>query len=128
MYQRLTKQKKIILECLKNSHDHPTADEIYNKVRKQLPRVSLGTIYRNLDLLSKHGLLEKIYIDGFPNRYEYKSKDHIHIRCIECGRIDDIVQEEVKYSEDLLVDCDFEITGHTEEYLGKCPECRKKGE
>ena len=57
---RMTNQRQIILEEVKKVHSHPTADEVYERVRKKIPRISMGTVYRNLDVLSKTGLIRKI--------------------------------------------------------------------
>jgi Fur family ferric uptake transcriptional regulator len=57
---RMTHQRQVILEEVRNTHSHPSADEIYARVRKRLPRVSLGTVYRNLDILASEGFIKKI--------------------------------------------------------------------
>lgn len=123
---RMTKQRRVILEELGKLDVHPTADEIYVRVRRRLPRVSLGTVYRNLELLSRNGIIGKIEIAGQQMRFDKELGPHQHIRCIRCGRIEDIPGEPTP------TECDRDIiqaTGYTlierrVEFLGICPACR----
>ncbi|MDP8237529.1 MAG: transcriptional repressor [Candidatus Hatepunaea meridiana] len=87
---RFSKQRKVILEVMKKSNNHPTADRLYRLVKKRLHKISLGPVYRNLDALLQQGLITKILIDGHPRRFEYKQEEHIHIRCVSCGKIDNL--------------------------------------
>jgi Fur family ferric uptake transcriptional regulator len=61
---RLTSQRQVILEELKKVKSHPTANEVYDMVRKRLPRIGLGTVYRNLDLLAERGIIKKLEVGG----------------------------------------------------------------
>ena len=65
----MTRQRPVILEELKNLTTHPTADELYSMVRRRLPRISLGTVYRNLEILSEMGLAQKLESAGAQRRY-----------------------------------------------------------
>lgn len=124
---RMTKQRRVIVEELGKLKTHPTADEVYLRVRDRLPRVSLGTVYRNLELLSRQGMIVKLEPGGSQMRFDGNVEKHQHIRCIECGRIDDLPGG-LELSE-----CDMEILkgsgyGSIErrvEFLGVCPACRK---
>ena len=69
---------------------HPTADEVYQVVRKRLPRISLGTVYRNLDVLSESGEISRLDRCGAQYRFDGDLEQHYHIRCSSCGRVDDI--------------------------------------
>jgi Fur family ferric uptake transcriptional regulator len=123
---RMTKQRQVILEELGTLHMHPTAGEIYERVRRRLPRVSLGTVYRNLELLSRMGMIGKIEIAGQQMRFDRELGPHQHIRCVRCGRIEDIPGKQTP------TECDRDIaeaTGYTlierrVEFLGICPACR----
>ena len=86
---RSTNQRQVILEEIKKSNSHPTADDIYESVRKRLPKISLGTIYRNIEILYENGLIEKIGPVSNQMRYDGITKNHYHIRCIRCGRVVD---------------------------------------
>lgn len=87
---RITRQRQIIVDVLRKSNDHPTADLIYQKVRRKLPRISLGTVYRNLEILEQNGTIRKIISDGIRMRFEFNSEEHNHVRCIQCNRIEDL--------------------------------------
>jgi len=120
----MTKQRKIILEKLREVMSHPTADDIYQMVRKRLLNISLGTVYRNLEHLTAQGIIKKLNIDGNRMRFDGKPDDHNHIRCIVCGRIDDLPVESKVSLDELHSDCGYEILGRKVEYFGKCPECK----
>ena len=120
---RLTNQRKVILEELQSVTSHPTADELYEMVRKRLPRISLGTVYRNLEVLSSCGLILKLEVAGQQKRFDGDTSPHHHVRCIKCGRVGDVFK--VRDYPDIIDHCetDFTITGHRLEFLGVCPEC-----
>jgi len=121
---RLTKQRKVILEKLKSTTSHPSAVEVYDAVRKELPNISLGTVYRNLDILSKEGLIRKIETCGDQKRFDGIPEPHLHVICTDCGRVRDVHQElNLKMEELTRVKTDFKITGVRLELLGVCPEC-----
>src|SRR5512135_2658698 len=87
---RMTKQKRVILEVLKNTKSHPTADWVYDKVKKKIPNISLGTVYRNLNILKSQGeITELCYGKGF-SRFDGNASHHYHFTCEQCGRILDV--------------------------------------
>jgi Fur family ferric uptake transcriptional regulator len=86
---RITPQREVILEQLRRADSHLTANEIYEMVRARLPRISLGTVYRNLEILSRLGIIQKLEVGGAQRRFDAKTKNHYHLRCLSCGRIDD---------------------------------------
>ncbi len=92
--QRITTQRKIILEELKKLKTHPTAVELYEIVRKRLPKISLGTVYRNLEIMSEEGLVKKLEIPGREKRWDGDTSTHYHFRCTICGRVYDIFMHE----------------------------------
>ncbi len=89
---RMTKQRMVILEELRRVHSHPTADEIYGMVRQRLPRISLGTVYRNLDLLAESGDILKLESAGSQKRFDGNITLHQHVRCTQCGRVGDVME------------------------------------
>ncbi len=127
--RRMTPQRKTILEVLQQGNAHPSADEIYDLVRKRLPNVSLGTIYRNLELLSGTGEIQKLEIGGTIKRYDWNPKKHYHIRCTCCGRVDDAPIAPLKQLENELYGATiYTIIGHTLEFVGLCPACSKQAD
>ncbi|MBC2710810.1 MAG: transcriptional repressor [Desulfosarcina sp.] len=86
----MTRQRRVILEEIRRYNNHPAADEIYERVRKQLPRISLGTVYRNLDVLCELGEIQRLELSGAMKRYDGIPQKHYHIRCVCCNRVDDV--------------------------------------
>ena len=124
---RMTRQRKVILEELRKVDTHPTADEIYEMVRRRLPRISLGTIYRNLEILSENGEIQKIEIGSTLKRFDGNAANHYHLRCIHCDRVVDAPTGiELVVDQDLKHATDFKITGHRLELIGTCPDCLQK--
>lgn len=122
---RITNQRQVILEELRKVKSHPTANEVYDMVRKRLPRIGLGTVYRNLELLSGCDIIKKLEVGGQQKRFDGDASPHYHIRCINCGRVDDI---EMSPKRDLekkaALSSDYEILGHHVEFTGHCVKCQ----
>jgi Fur family transcriptional regulator, ferric uptake regulator len=85
--RRMTSQRRIILEELRKTKTHPTADELYVVARKRLPKISLGTVYRNLDQLAESGEILKLEMCGCQKRFDGNTHEHFHARCQGCGRV-----------------------------------------
>jgi Fur family ferric uptake transcriptional regulator len=120
----MTRQRKIILEELKKVKTHPRADEIYEMVRKRLPRISLGTVYRNLEVLSALKAIQKIESVGTLKRFDGTPENHYHIRCIKCDRLDDApVSLETGLEKKIRPLTSFTVIGHRLEFIGICNEC-----
>ncbi len=124
---RLTTQRQVILEELSKVKTHPTASELYDMVRKRLPRIGLGTVYRNLELMAENGLILKIEVGGTQKRFDATTEDHYHIRCSFCGRVDDI---DVPVMEELATQAAnssaYLILGHHVEFTGICSACQQQ--
>jgi len=125
---KMTRQRRAILEMLMSTETHPTADEVYMAVRKQLPNVSLGTIYRNLEMLCQNGLVRKLDMAGAQRRYDGDMSGHYHVRCIYCDRIGDMRIASMTFAESIkYAPKNFVIVGHNLKFLGVCSECRARG-
>jgi Fur family ferric uptake transcriptional regulator len=124
----MTKQRQVILEELRIMHSHPTADELYERVRERLPRISLGTVYRNLERLAGSGMIRRIENAGSQMRFDGDLHGHQHIRCISCGRIEDIMiePEPTDCDRKLVEGTGFRLVERRVEYTGICPECSAK--
>ncbi len=127
MQLRMTNQREMILRELKKSKAHLTADELYERVRKSMPRISLATVYRNLEILSEAGIIRKLEISGRQKRFDYEVEDHDHIYCVVCHRIENLQvdKSEIKVPEQETVK-GYTITGCRLEVTGICPKCQKK--
>ena len=121
--QRRSKQRELILEELKGVTCHPTADELYELVRKRISNISLGTVYRNLELMASNGVILKIESGG-KNRFDGNAMPHPHMRCTECGKVEDIMFPAEVPVPDQLEASGYKITGCTIEYYGVCPDCK----
>lgn len=125
----MTRQRAVILEELRNSDAHPSADELYQMVRKKLPRISLGTVYRNLEILSELGKIQKLELSGALKRYDWDPRRHYHIRCVQCNFVANAPLAPLNQLEDELYKTTvFEIIGHNLEFTGLCPSCSLKQE
>jgi Fe2+ or Zn2+ uptake regulation protein len=121
---RMTRQRKVIVEELRKHNDHPTADLIYERVRKRLPHISLGTIYRNLEVLSSLGEIQTLEMGGAQRRFDGIARKHYHIRCIHCGSVEDAPIAPLNRLEDALYGSTvYTIIGHRLEFMGLCPSC-----
>lgn len=127
MQLRMTNQREVILQELKSSKKHLTADELYERVKKDMPRISLATVYRNLEILSEAGMIQKLEISGRQKRFDYDVKNHDHIYCVQCQRVDNLTLEHTSIKkEDLEHVSNYQITGYRLEFAGICPACKKK--
>ncbi len=127
MQLRMTNQREIILNELRKSRQHLTADELYGRVKKFMPRISLATVYRNLETLSEAGIIAKIEISGRQKRFDYDIEAHDHIFCVQCHRVDNISLERGLISvSSLSLPPKYQITGYRVEFSGICPPCQKK--
>ncbi len=122
---RMTRQRAIILEELRKVKTHPTADEVYSIVREKMPRISLGTVYRNLDFLAETGEILKLESAGSTKRFDGDTSWHQHVRCTECGCIGDVMQPQSAPSIDTVHVDGFAITGARIEYDGICAACAR---
>ena len=120
---RMTKQRMVILEELRKVTSHPTADEIYSMVRSRLPRISLGTVYRNLDLLAETGEILRLESAGSQKRFDGNAMRHQHVRCNRCGRIGDVMTNLPEPDPSGAVAHGFTIIDARIEFDGVCDHC-----
>ena len=96
--KRYSKQREVILKLLEKRKDHPTVDELYVDVKKELPQVGIATVYRNLSELSKEGYVIRIKTrNGGPDRDDADITPHIHFECQNCQKIYDIFPNDIQY-------------------------------
>ncbi len=127
MQLRMTNQREMILRDLKKSKGHLTADELYERVRKSMPRISLATVYRNLEILSEAGIIRKLEISGRQKRFDSIIEDHDHIYCVQCQQIEnlDLDKSDMNVPTQERIN-GYDITGFRLEVSGLCPKCQKK--
>ncbi|WP_409343986.1 Fur family transcriptional regulator [Paenibacillus sp. MBLB4367] len=122
----LTAQRKIIFDIIQNSHDHPTAAEVIERLRSGGQQISYGTVYNSLRYLTDAGLIRELKLGETASRYDARTDDHHHIVCRKCGRVDEVLTElpaewikKVEEETSYLID-------HAHVVLeGVCAACRK---
>ena len=122
--QRYSQQRERIYQAVRDSREHPTAQMVYDALRPELPKLSLGTVYRNLQQMASEGRL--VQLDGPVARFDAVLEPHAHLCCISCGQVSDGV---LPY--DAALDCaamggGWTITGHSLTFTGICPACAGK--
>jgi len=125
MKRRATKQRAAILKTLRSNQTHPTADQIYDAVRQQIPNISKGTVYRNLQVLREDGFISELILNDTLHRYEEKQDKHYHFRCELCERVSDL-DEPVNTEIDKRVSArtGFKVSYHQTEFRGLCKDCQ----
>ena len=124
---RITPQRLAILKILADSEGHPSAEKLYEQVKKDFPTTSLATVYKTLSLAKKIGeVLELGFSDG-SNRYDgNKPYPHPHLVCMQCKKIIDPDLSELEdITQELVRKTGFKITNHRMDFFGICPECQR---
>jgi Fur family transcriptional regulator, ferric uptake regulator len=119
-------QRQVIFEEVIGEKTHPSAQEIYERVRLRLPKISLGTVYRNLERLAAQGMIQKIESADGQRRFDGELAEHYHIRCLYCGRVDDAPLPLLsRLNQNFGRMSEYQILGHRLEFFGICPRCRE---
>lgn len=119
----MTKYEKEIYSIVNDSHEHLTADQIFEELKKKYPRVVLATIYNNLNKLWQAGLIHKVSIEGMPERYD-RIERHDHLVCRHCKRLADVKLEDL--TESLRNQVGEEFLFYDLKIFYICPQCREK--
>ncbi len=123
---KYSRQRAAIKEYLSSTLDHPTADTVYLHIREEFPNISLGTVYRNLNLLADMGEAVKISTPDGGDRFDGCTVPHYHVVCQSCGRVFDLKVDE-RYMQEMneLADQYFEgsVAAHTALFYGICKDC-----
>lgn len=124
---KYSRQRESILQYLSATKCHPTAETVYQNIQAEYPHISLGTVYRNLTLLTELGKIKKITGVGCSDRFDGNISPHYHFICRECGAVLDLEMDELNHI-DLLAAHNFDgrIDGHIAHFYGICPECINK--
>ena len=118
----MNKNAQIILDTINASTNHPTAEMVYQTLKDQGTRVSMATVYNNLASLYSHGLIRKISISGFPDRYDNTTK-HDHLVCQNCGELTDVFLED--FTQAIQRDAGVEILTYDLNITYLCPKCKE---
>lgn len=121
---KYSKQRESIKNFLVTRYDHPTAETVYLNIRREFPNISLGTVYRNLNLLAEIGEIQKLSPGIGPDRFDGNPAPHYHFICRHCGCVMDLTVSGLDHINILAgQDFDGEIEGHITYFYGACPSC-----
>ncbi len=124
---KYSRQRESIKEYLNHSTEHPTADIVYTSVRQEFPNISLGTVYRNLNLLADLGEAIKITTPNGGVHFDGRTAPHYHFCCNECGNVIDLDMEDLTCINEMAgKNFDGVIESHTMMFYGTCKNCLKK--
>jgi len=112
---------------IKNTTSHPGADWVYDQVRKEIPNISLGTVYRNLRLLAQAGEIKELDIPGSPSRFDSSTNNHHHLICEKCGRIFDMDEAvDITMEARIAQKTGFKVKRQYLKFIGLCSDCQKQ--
>ena len=119
-----THQRQVIYRALASTNTHPTPEAIYDKVKKQMPSLSLGTIYKNIRTFTEAGLLQEVNLLHESLRLDANLESHHHLVCVECKSVTDLPEQEIRPRGELPAG--FEVQRYKVEVLGLCSKCSSK--
>ncbi len=124
----LTSQRRAVFEALKEARGHPSAEDVYLIVKKNNPRVALGTVYQALSVLEEIGVVGSKHWAESPTRYDLNVEPHMDIRCVRCGAVSEVPGVELAEIENRIRDnTPYEVTRTTMVVEGVCPACARNG-
>jgi Fe2+ or Zn2+ uptake regulation protein len=121
----LTRQRAAVFDYLSGVSHHPSAEEIYHAVKRKLPRISLATVYKNLEKLVECGVASKLTYGDSAARYDIRTDHHYHTRCLDCGKIEDFDTAAGIEVLRRIKPRGFNVTDYRLELLGHCRDCRR---
>ena len=122
---KYSRQRESIKNLMMTRCDHPTAETVYQSIREEFPNISLGTVYRNLNLLAELGEIRKLSTGIGPDRFDGNISPHYHFLCRHCGGVLDLAISDLEHINILASqDFDGEIEGHIAYFFGTCPACK----
>lgn len=122
-----SKQREAIKTFLAGTLEHPTADQVYMYVREEFPNISLGTVYRNLNLLAEIGEIIKITTPDGADRFDGCTRPHYHVQCTKCGRLINLeIPKQMPFEEMAEKHFEGKIQSHDAMFFGICDRCLKE--
>lgn len=122
----LTRQRTEVFDYLSRVDHHPTAEEVFMAVKQELPKISLATVYKNLEALVACGAASKLTYGDAAARYDIRTDHHYHSRCLECGRIADLEPQGLEKMAELVKPPNgFKVEDYRVELLGYCRNCKQ---
>lgn len=124
--ERNTKQKTVILSAVQGTKTHPTAEQVHAMISDEMPNLSLGTVYRNLNRLAELGTIRRISVTNSPDRFDGDLTPHHHICCTACGKFCDFFEIDYDKELDKVIEekSGFSLVKHETVFYGRCDECK----
>lgn len=122
---KVTPQRSLIFKELVSSREHPSAEDLYRKVKQVFPAISFDTVYRNLLTFQKTGIADILALPGEPKRFDGNKDNHHHFRCLKCGRIIDIFDNSCRVNVPESIAGRFVVTDSKIVFEGICDRCKK---
>ena len=126
MTKRNTIQKEVVARIVKEACNHPTANMVLADAKKELPNLSLGTVYRILNDMSKEGEIREVTCKDLPSRFDKTTMEHGHFQCVKCGKVVDIIFNLDKIDESIVDFDDNEVLESQLFFRGICKDCKGK--
>lgn len=124
---KVTPQRLAVYDVLKNNETHPSAEIIYKKLRPMYPSMSFATVYKTVEILNKINVIQILNTCEDSNRYDANVSKHFHIQCVECGKVENVVETEIpEAKENITRDTGYTLTGKQVYFYGTCPKCQKE--
>ncbi|HAT84407.1 MAG TPA: transcriptional repressor [Clostridiales bacterium] len=124
--KRNTIQKEVVARIVKEACNHPTANMVLAEAKKELPNLSLGTVYRILNDMSKEGEIREVTCKDLPSRFDKTTMEHGHFQCVKCGKVVDIIFNLDKIDESIVDFDDNEVLESQLFFRGICKDCKGK--
>ena len=122
---KVTPQRLAVYEVLANTKEHPNAEMIFNSLQATYPTMSLATVYKTIDILNEIGLVQILNAGEDSFRYDADMSDHAHVRCTQCGRVDDVFDiDAAKVSREIETRTQYRLEGQQFYFYGVCPACQ----
>lgn len=126
---KVTPQRLAVYEALANTKEHPNAEMIFNGLQATYPTMSLATVYKTIDILHEIGLVQILNAGEDSFRSDADVSEHAHIRCVECGRVDDVFDlDTAKFNDQIQQNTKYRLVGQQFYFYGICADCQKSSE
>lgn len=119
-----SKQRETMLNILRSTTSHPTANDIYVEMRKNDPKISLGTVYRNLAMLTENGIILRLDTEHNSVHYDGCVKPHYHFVCNDCGKVIDLDIEPIDFDKQIREKHGCNVSSHMLIFYGTCSGCK----
>lgn len=123
-----SKQRELVREALASQTSHPTAEELYHRLKTDYPRLSLATVYRNLNQLCEERFAQKLHLPGAPDRFDAITVPHYHLYCRNCGGLYDLSEETDGWRSLLKEEVSHRVEGCQILFFGICDGCLRKAQ